>query len=1131
MVSLAGVFSVYAGFEPIPLTPGSFNKDVVVEKSAPAPALPGGYTTASMDAGVGNAGTSWYERGYNRAATSTGLPVAGSTFVSQTSPARSYRMAASYTTNDAVLIDATLTNATLSLTVPTVCSHLSFLESGGHNGVTFRYTVHHLSGASDSGTASIPDWFSNGTNRAWTANGRVDVQSLALENVNGNDPQLYALDINLANAASPVTSVDLAYVSGGGAGAIMALSGGTGSAFSPIAVSGYNEDMVVEAAAPQPAVLSGYTSATMDAGLANTGNTWYEEGYAAGAPGTGLPPAGSWMTNLSAPDHVYELPPSYLANNAILLATNGGVVTATFAAPSNYANLSFLVAAGNGPVAVGCRMARANGFSESNYFTAPDWVAESPTALVGNGRVDVDNRLLSFVNEGNPRLYAADIPLSGVASPMVSVTFSWIFGAANGSAAIFAISGGASSSPPPEDDYNANTAAATDVLQQWHNSDGLYNSTGWWNAANCVEALENAVVANNSRQYLGVISNTFMLNSNANFLNNYYDDEGWWANALIRAYDLTGSNVYLAAAKTIFADMVDGWDTHCEGGVWWSKDDNAKNAVENGLFILTAIRLHQRTPGDTGATGGYLYWATNAWTWYKGSGLIDSEGLVNDGLNLATCQNNNGSTFTYNQGLIIGALADLYKSTGVNSYLSEATVVATAVVNHLVDSKGVLTEASPCNPTCGGGDVPQFKGICVRYIAYLYDLTRNAVFRLFLQRAAHAVWFNDRNDFNQLGMSWDGPVDTVDAARQSCAIMALSALAEPITTNLIFARGSGDASFGHALGTSAGTLAWVCGPTNASAAGYAQTGPHVSYVGTGWHAAHFQLAADVLNPSPGSVATLDVFEDIHSNVLASLPVPWNAFVAPGAARDFVLLFTNETAGDPLEFRVYWNNLPGGPNLTLLDTAVDGLRSWTGANLTHDIGQLDGVNNWQADLYSSPSSGYLARGPAVDLPPGDYAALFELKVDNFNYDNNVVAVISVVDDLDGTSVASATFTRNRFPNVLYQSFALNFDAVAGHPYDFRVFWNRFANAPRLTLRSVVLEPGPAPFFTSADWINGAAMLNFTGAPGQSYTVEATENLAFPQWEPIQTVTVPANLGFAQIVDVPPASGRFYRLRAP
>jgi hypothetical protein len=479
--------------------------------------------------------------------------------------------------------------------------------------------------------------------------------------------------------------------------------------------------------------------------------------------------------------------------------------------------------------------------------------------------------------------------------------------------------------------------------------------------------------------------------------------------------------------------------------------------------------------------------------------------------------------------VLIGALTDLYKTTLSSVYLNEANALADAVVARLVDGNGVLVEAAPCDPVCGGGDVPQFKGICARYIAYLYDVTHNPSYYSFLDKAAHATWFKDRNAFNQLGMSWDGPFDTDDAARQSSAMMPVSALAEPITANLAFGKGSGDPAFSHSIGSASGTLVWTVGPTNP---GYVQTGPHVTYLAPGLHAAHFQISMDGVSNSTASLATLDVLEDNHSNVLASALVPWNAFAASGMPHDFVLLFTNSEAADPLEFRVYWNNVAGSGSMTLSDVTVDGLVNWTGANLAHSIGQLDGLNAWSVDRISATTSGFMASGPGTDeIPQGDYAVVFELKVDNFNYDNNDVATISIFDLDHNVTVASQNLTRHQFPNTLYQAFALNFNAVAGTHYDFRVYWFNSATAPRLTLRSVLLRPGPAPFFTSVQTTNGSVQFNLTGTAGQTFSLQATASLSAPQWTAVAKGTIPANLGFTQITDTPPKSGRFYRLSFP
>src|SRR5581483_9133810 len=111
-----------------------------------------------------------------------------------------------------------------------------------------------------------------------------------------------------------------------------------------------------------------------------------------------------------------------------------------------------------------------------------------------------------------------------------------------------------------------------------------------------------------------VIAGTFDRHARGQFLNDYYDDEGWWALTWIRAYDLTGDARYLDAAKFLFKDMAAGWDDHCGGGIWWNKERRYKNAIANELFLLAAARLHQRTPDDRGP-GSYLDWARREWRW------------------------------------------------------------------------------------------------------------------------------------------------------------------------------------------------------------------------------------------------------------------------------------------------------------------------------------------------------------------------------------------------------------------------------------------------------------------------------------------------------------------------------------
>jgi predicted alpha-1,6-mannanase (GH76 family) len=228
-------------------------------------------------------------------------------------------------------------------------------------------------------------------------------------------------------------------------------------------------------------------------------------------------------------------------------------------------------------------------------------------------------------------------------------------------------------------------------------------------------------------------------------------------------------------AKTIFRDMTNGWDAHCGGGLWWDKKRTYKNAIPNELFLLVATRLHQRTPDDACGAGSYFCWATNEWSWFKNSGLLNTENLINDGLT-TNCVNNGQTAWTYNQGVILGGLTDLYKVTGDTNYLCQAEAIADAAIKSLTDENGVLVESCEASG-CGGGDVPQFKGVFIRNLSYLYETDGKPAYFDLLSSCARSVWFKSRDKKNRLGLKWSGPFESADAARQSSAIMPLAAFA------------------------------------------------------------------------------------------------------------------------------------------------------------------------------------------------------------------------------------------------------------------------------------------------------------------------------------------------------------------
>lgn len=315
-------------------------------------------------------------------------------------------------------------------------------------------------------------------------------------------------------------------------------------------------------------------------------------------------------------------------------------------------------------------------------------------------------------------------------------------------------------------------AAGMAALQVFYNlSTGLWNTTGWWNSANALETTINYAAITQTIPYRGNLFNTFEKNKHTQFLNPwFYDDQGWWALTWIKAYDLTGEERYLAMAKTIFENMTQGWDATCGGGIWWHKRRQYKNAITNELFLAIAAKLHLRSSNKAEAIH-YLNWAQREWEWFKNTGMINADNLVNDGLDDA-CQNNGKTIWTYNQGVILGGLVDLYQITKDPTLLTQAEAIADAAIQKLAP-KGILQEACEENRDCGA-DGPQFKGIFMRHLSDLYQTLPKPQYKAFIVQNAASVWSRRDRD-NRLGLSWASEFDQADAARQSSGMDVVNA--------------------------------------------------------------------------------------------------------------------------------------------------------------------------------------------------------------------------------------------------------------------------------------------------------------------------------------------------------------------
>jgi predicted alpha-1,6-mannanase (GH76 family) len=328
--------------------------------------------------------------------------------------------------------------------------------------------------------------------------------------------------------------------------------------------------------------------------------------------------------------------------------------------------------------------------------------------------------------------------------------------------------------------------AAVDAMMTYYEQDtGRWDSYApWWQSGNGLQALLDYSARTRSRTYLKTLENTVELQrtplpwwpeGEGEFRADSTDDTGWWALAMVRAYDLTRDKRYLDIAQTDEEYIHRYWDDVCGGGVWWDIPGKSyKNAISFELYFKLLASLHNRIPGDT----VYLGRAQSAWRWFESSGMINGDGLVGDGLQTqsGSCASDNGTTWTYNQGVVLGGLAELYRATGDRTLLTRARQIADAVIDSgRLSPNGILTEPCEAAGTCNS-DQASFKGIFARNLGELDRVLPGRPYRGYLLAQARSAYTYDRDDADRYGLNWTGPFDSADISRQTSAVSLLTAV-------------------------------------------------------------------------------------------------------------------------------------------------------------------------------------------------------------------------------------------------------------------------------------------------------------------------------------------------------------------
>jgi len=331
-------------------------------------------------------------------------------------------------------------------------------------------------------------------------------------------------------------------------------------------------------------------------------------------------------------------------------------------------------------------------------------------------------------------------------------------------------------SPYEEPMHNSMNASVS-----WRNdTTGIWETAGWWNSANLLTAVIRYSEVTGSKQFYPLIDDVFTKAKQyrigldsignpvycTNFINDFYDDEAWWALAWIEAFKITDEQKYLQMAEIIFDDLTNGWSNECGGGIYWKKNPHHyKNSIANNLFSLTAIRLYKTTGKPV-----YLDWFEKNVDWYLQTGMINMDIYQIEDGTTQDCEPNRNQHYNYNQGVAIAVLAEMFLHTNDDQYIELAEKIAqSTITTQLVTENGILKEMNPDIDKSNDG--VQFKGVFIRHLAFLYEVTENHVYKDFIIKNSESIIKNNYDPVSgSFSYYWYGPFIEINAAANSCAL-------------------------------------------------------------------------------------------------------------------------------------------------------------------------------------------------------------------------------------------------------------------------------------------------------------------------------------------------------------------------
>ena len=220
---------------------------------------------------------------------------------------------------------------------------------------------------------------------------------------------------------------------------------------------------------------------------------------------------------------------------------------------------------------------------------------------------------------------------------------------------------------------------------------------------------------------------------------NYNDDVMWLIIDAIRAYFLTGKQMYLNDAKRNF-DLI--WNRAYLGYVGllrWAEydgDPNGANSCVNGPAEVAACYIGLATGDETYfEKARELYTNQRQYLYEPGTGkVLDSVTFNPDDVSVT---NRNTWASTYNQGTMLGGAILLYRHYGDEQYKKDAEKIISYARSALCNNHGIVRVCQNAN-----GDFQGFKGILMRYAGLYVREFNDPVYQSWLMANAFHAYNN-----------------------------------------------------------------------------------------------------------------------------------------------------------------------------------------------------------------------------------------------------------------------------------------------------------------------------------------------------------------------------------------------------